>query len=156
MVIFAISLVFWFGIFLLIRGHLNAKKTGHEAEIVRLRAAQAGVVQPAAPAPAAKAGPSKAATAAQAVGKAAKWTAPRLVAGTAVVSKASVKGAKAAVNKAKAAQAAKSATAAKPAKPAGGNVLSPEQEKDLATPAFMRAGKIINLAEHRENGRTLH
>ncbi|MDX5935480.1 hypothetical protein [Acidithiobacillus thiooxidans] len=162
-----LGLVFWAGVFLTIRGFISAKKTGHEAsiakahaEITRLKAEQAGV-QPAAPAPAPKAGPSKAATAAKAVGKAAAWTAPRLVAGTAVVSKASVKGAKATIvqvskwKKAKAAAKAPVQPAETPA--SGGNVLTPEQEKTMTeTPAFMRAGKVINLAEQRDSRHTLH
>ena len=163
-----LGLAFWGGVFMVIRGFISAKKTGHEAEIfrhqaeiTRLKAEQAGVVQPAAPAPAPKAGPSKAATAAKAVGKAAAWTAPRIVAGTAVVSKASVKGAKATIvqvgewKKAKAAAKAPVQPAETPA--SGGNVLTPEQEKTMTkTPAFMRAGKVINLAEQRDSRHTLH
>ncbi|MDD2751186.1 MAG: hypothetical protein PHX24_14000 [Acidithiobacillus sp.] len=163
-----ISLFFWAAVIWAIRTAIVSRKTGHEAtiakaqaEIARLKAEQAGVVQPAAPAPAPKAGPSKAATAAKAVGKAAAWTAPRLVAGTAVVSKASVKGAKATIvqvsewKKAKAAAKAPVQPAETPA--SGGNVLTPEQEKTMTeTPAFMRAGKVINLAEQRDSRHTLH
>ncbi|MBU2753049.1 hypothetical protein HER14_19485 [Acidithiobacillus thiooxidans] len=163
-----ISLFFWAAVIWAIRTAIVSRKTGHEAtiakaqaEIARLKAEQAGVVQPAAPAPAPKAGPSKAATAAKAVGKAAAWTAPRLVAGTAVVSKASVKGAKATIvqvsewKKAKAAAKAPVQPAETPA--SGGNVLTPEQEKTMTeTPAFMRAGKVINIAEQRDSRHTLH
>jgi hypothetical protein len=163
-----ISLFFWAAVIWAIRTAIVSRKTGHEAtiakaqaEIARLKAEQAGVVQPAAPAPAPKVGPSKAATAAKAVGKAAAWTAPRIVAGTAVVSKASVKGAKATIvqvsewKKAKAAAKAPVQPAETPA--SGGNVLTPEQEKTMTeTPAFMRAGKVINIAEQRDSRHTLH
>lgn len=161
-----LGLAFWGGVFHILRSAFVAKKTGHEAEITRLKAAQAGVVVPA-PAPA-PAGPSKAAVAAKAVGSAVAWTAPRVIAGTAVVAKVSHNGAQAAIAKAQAAKAAKAEARAKAAKaakakatkaakaaqatPAGGNVLTPEQEKALETPAFMRKAK----ANATNTGATLH
>lgn len=149
-----LGLAFWGGVFHILRSAFVAKKTGHEAEITRLKAAQAGVVVPA-PAPA-PAGPSKAAVAAKAVGSAVAWTAPRVIAGTAVVAKVSHNGAQAAIAKAQAAKAAKAkatkAAKAAQATPAGGNVLTPEQEKALETPAFMRKAK----ANATNTGATLH
>lgn len=158
MAILMLTMVFWVGVFLVARSIFAAKKTGHEAELLRLRAQMKGV-DTSAPAPTPAKGPSLAAKAAngaaQATAQAVKFTAPRVVAGTAVLAKSAHKAGKAAV--AKVAEAKAQPQPAEMTPVSGGNVLTPEQEKQMETPAFMRAGKHLDgNVVHFPGRNTLH
>lgn len=153
--IIAVSLIFWGGIFFIFRSMVRMRTIGHEREISRLKMQQVGEadnIQPSQPK-----GPSMAAKAVRGFGNAVAWTAPRLLAGTVVAGKKSFSAAKFAATKTQAwnqARVMAKADAAKAAEPivtpAGGNVLTPEQETEMQTPAYMRKGKSIDA------GHTLH
>ncbi|MGK9451697.1 hypothetical protein [Acidithiobacillus caldus] len=158
-----VNVVFWAGIFLLFRSLVRARTARHELEIHRLKMNAIGSApNTVSAAPIQLSGPSKSALLFRSIWKGIRWTAPRLLAGLVVTGSFSRRTGKRIARKANStirawhqARVAKAkAAAAAPAytQPAGGNVLSPEQEKELSsTPAYMRKG-----ARTTHEGHTLH
>ncbi len=151
-----VSVVFWGGIFMFFRALVRARTAKHELEIHRLKMHNIGAdTAPEMPASQPQpSGPSKSARFFGGIWKATRWTAPRLLAGVVVTGQASARATKHAVNKGRSWNQARLAEKAKVpsfTQPAGGNVLSPEQERELvSTPAYMRKGKV------NHEGQTLH
>lgn len=159
-----VTVVFWAGVILLFRGMVRARTSRHELEIHRLKMNNIGAntAPEMAAAPIQPSGPSKSAVIFGGLWKAIRWTAPRLLAGLVVTGSISWRTGKTVARKAngkisawnqtRVAKAKAAAAAPAYTKPVGGNVLSPEQEKELSsTPAYMRKG-----AKTTREGHTLH
>lgn len=139
MILLTLSMLFWGGIFLFLRGYLAAKKTGHEAEIARLKAAADGVQlqpQPKSPSLAGRAAKGSL----LGTFKALKWAGPRIAAGAAKSARFTGRLTKTAVTSAQANMAKRKAAKQQPAAAPMAQPVSPEQDwAQYDVPAYQRA-----------------